>query len=168
VVLVSAPTALPHPIGVKVIQVRTAVEMRDAVVQEAAQAQALIMAAAVADYQPKAAAPGKIKKEGDTLQLELVRTPDTLSSVKGDLVRVGFAAESGDLIENAKKKLREKHLDLIVANDITASDSGFAVDTNRVILVNREGRVENLPLLLKSEVAHRILDRVAEFVTKKA
>ena len=168
VVLVSGPTSLPQPVGIEVIPVRTTLEMRDAIVKEVAGAHALIMAAAVADYQPREFSPNKIKKETATLHLELIRTPDILSSIRGDLIRVGFAAESGDPVENAREKLKAKDLDLIVANDITASDSGFAVDTNQVILLDREGKVESLPLLPKTEVAHRVLDRLAEYFRKKA
>jgi phosphopantothenoylcysteine decarboxylase/phosphopantothenate--cysteine ligase len=94
------------------------------------------------------------------LKLELVRTPDILAEVKGDFIRVGFAAESNDIVANAKKKLEKKKLDMIVANDITAADSGFGVDTNKVILIDKKGKVEKLPLMSKREVADRILDGV--------
>jgi phosphopantothenoylcysteine decarboxylase/phosphopantothenate--cysteine ligase len=166
VVLVSAPTALAPPFGVEVVQVQTALEMRDAIANATAQAEALIMAAAPADYRPRASAERKIKKGEGTLTLELVENPDILSEVKGDFVRVGFAAESEDLVQNAKEKLQRKNLDLIVANDITATDSGFGADTNRVVLIDRWGKTDRLPLLLKSEVAHRILDKVVELLPK--
>jgi phosphopantothenoylcysteine decarboxylase/phosphopantothenate--cysteine ligase len=143
-----------------VIYVETAAEMKVAVDGAVARTDALIMAAAVADYQPKEVTGAKIKKESTDLTLELVRTPDILAGVKGDFVRVGFAAESEDLIENAQKKLTQKRLDLIVANDITAADSGFGADTNRVTLIDKQGNVENLPLLTKKEAAEKILDRV--------
>jgi phosphopantothenoylcysteine decarboxylase/phosphopantothenate--cysteine ligase len=90
----------------------------------------------------------------------LERTPDILGTVKGNFVKVGFAAESGNLVENAREKLKQKKLDLIVANDITASDSGFGADTNRVTIIDRTGKVYRLPLLPKREVADKILDRV--------
>ena len=167
VVLITAPVALPQPVGVGVVPVRTAAEMKKAVAGAVAKADALIMAAAVADYQPKTVAREKIKKDNDGLTLELVRTPDILGEVKGDFVRVGFAAESNDIIANAKKKLEKKKLDLIVANDITATDSGFGVDTNKVILIDKKGKVEKLPLMSKREVADRILDGVVGLVGKQ-
>lgn len=167
VVLVSGPTALHPPVGVEVIQVQTAVEMWDAIVDATKKADALLMAAAVSDYRPAAAAKSKIKKERETLSIELVRNPEILGEVKGDFVRVGFAAESEDVVENARVKLKGKNLDLIVANDITAVDSGFGVDTNRVIIIDRQGKVESLPLLSKLEVAHKVLDRVVKLLPRK-
>jgi phosphopantothenoylcysteine decarboxylase/phosphopantothenate--cysteine ligase len=126
---------------------------------------ALIAAAAVADYRPESVSAEKIKKaDQPELVVRLVRNPDILGEVRGDFVRVGFAAESQDLIANARQKLAEKALDLVVANDITAPDAGFEVDTNRVVLVYPDGRAEELPLLSKYEVAHRVLDRVAELL----
>lgn len=160
VTLVTGPTALPAPPGVDVMLVQTAEQMRDAVLKATAAADVLIMAAAVADYRPAAVTEGKIKREADTLNLELVKTSDILGEVKGDIIKVGFAAESGDLIARATEKLRKKQLDLIVVNDITAKDSGFDTDTNRVTFIDRDGKAEQLPLMLKSEVAHKILDRV--------
>ena len=126
------------------------------------------MAAAVADYRPKKAAKDKIKKGEAGLTLELECTPDILGSVKGNFIRVGFAAESSNLVENAREKLKQKGLALIVANDITASDSGFGTDTNRVTIIDRKGKVDNLPLLPKREVADRVLDRVAASLAKKS
>jgi len=158
--LITAPTSLTEPAGIEVIPVRTAIQMKDAVTEATTQADALIMAAAVADYQPKKAAKAKIKKEAPTLTLELIRTPDILAEVKGSFLRVGFAAESGNLVENARQKLEKKQLDLIVANDITDKDSGFGVDTNKVIIINQNGKVKSLPLLTKREVADKILDKV--------
>jgi phosphopantothenoylcysteine decarboxylase/phosphopantothenate--cysteine ligase len=160
VTLVSGPTALPAPQGVDVMQVQTAEQMRDAVLKATAAADVLIMAAAVADYRPAMVTEGKIKREADTLNLELVKTSDILGEVKGDIIKVGFAAESGDPIARATEKLRKKKLDLIVVNDITAKDSGFDADTNRVTFIDRDGKSEQLPLMSKSEVAHKILDRV--------
>ena len=161
VVLVSAPTALAAPTGVELLPVQTTLEMRDAVARATEGADALIMAAAVADYRPRSPAAGKIKKGAESLTIELVQNPDILAEVKGDFVKVGFAAESENLVENATDKLKRKGLDLIVANDITATDCGFAVDTNRVVLIDRSGGVERHPLLPKSEVAHVVLDKVA-------
>ena len=162
VTLISAPTSLPEPVGTVVVQVQTASQMKEAVAKAAARADVLIMAAAVADYQPKDTAKNKIKKETPDLTLELVRTPDILAEVKGDFIRVGFAAESENLVANAKQKLQKKQLDLIIANDITSTGSGFGADTNQVTLIDRKGKVENLPLLTKREVADRILDKVVK------
>jgi phosphopantothenoylcysteine decarboxylase/phosphopantothenate--cysteine ligase len=166
VTLVTAPISLPEPVGVDVVKVNTAQEMHQAVDNATSRADALIMAAAVADYRSTKTATGKIKKGEAGLTLELEPTPDILSSVKGNLIKVGFAAESSNLMENAKQKLKQKGLDLIVANDITASDSGFGADTNRVTIINRKGKVDSLPLVPKREVADKVLDRVAELFSK--
>jgi phosphopantothenoylcysteine decarboxylase/phosphopantothenate--cysteine ligase len=126
------------------------------------------MAAAPADYRPKEAAANKIKKgASDTLSLELAENPDILGALKGNMIRVGFAAESENLLENANEKLRKKNLDLIVANDITMRNSGFDADTNKVVLIDREGRVTKLSLMPKLEVADKILDRVAALYAAK-
>ena len=161
-VLVSGPAALPEPYAVRVLPVRQAAEMRDAVLAECADADAVIMAAAVADYQPAEAVGQKIKRRQQGLSLSLVRTPDILAEIgrRAGLVKVGFAAETEDLLTNARRKLDEKRLDLIVANNVTAEGSGFGSDTNRVTLLDGEGE-EELPLMSKYEVAGRVLDRVA-------
>ncbi len=159
--LITASTFLPDPSGVQVTHVDTAVQMKKAVARAVAQADALIMAAAVADYQPEKTAKAKIKKEGSSLTLELIRTPDILAEVKGKFIRVGFAAESEDLVANAQRKLKQKQLDIIVANDITATGSGFGADTNKVTIIGRDGKAEDLPLMTKREVADRVLDSVA-------
>jgi len=165
VTLVTA-SSLPEPEGITVVPVETAVQMKRAVAKAVAKADALIMAAAVADYQPKAAAKSKIKKASPNLSLELVRTPDILGEVKGNFIKVGFAAESENLVANAKKKLAGKKLDLIVANDITDKDSGFGVDTNKVTLITKQGKAESLPLMSKREVADKVLDRVVGLLGK--
>lgn len=170
VALVTGPVALADPYAVEVIRVRRAAEMRDAVIEQCTDADALIMAAAVADYQPGEPLGHKIKRqEREGLTLSLVRTPDILAEVgsRPGLVKVGFAAESHDLIANARQKLREKDLDLIAANDITAEGSGFGSETNAVVLLDREGNREELGTLPKYEVAWRILDRVAELIDSK-
>ncbi len=168
VTLVTAPSALPDPVGVDVIHITSAVQMKKAVTKATAKTDALIMAAAVADYQPKSASKGKIKKAvaGPELSLKLVRAPDILADVKGDFLRIGFAAESTDrLIEHARKdELERKQLDLVVANDITAPDSGFDVDTNKVTLIDKQGNLEDLPLMTKREVAEKVLDRVVKLL----
>jgi len=158
VVLISGPTELPRPSGVEVIEAISASDMH-AAVRSALPADSLIMAAAVADYTPVERAEGKIKKGDGKLILELERTDDILKSVPDVKVKVGFAAESEDLIENAKGKLIEKKLDFIVANDV----GGFGSEENRVTIIDRAG-VEELPLLPKREVAERILDRVVRLL----
>ena len=162
-VLVSAPTSLAEPVGVRVTHTETALEMREAVLDASADADALIMAAAVADWRPSEASSRKLKKgEASTWSIELTRSPDILSEVPADsTIKVGFAAESEDLLDNAQAKLVGKGLHLIAANDITAQEGGFGSDDNRVLLLDREGAVEELPLMTKYEVGHRILDRVA-------
>jgi phosphopantothenoylcysteine decarboxylase/phosphopantothenate--cysteine ligase len=165
VVLVSGPVAFAAPCAIRVVPVQQAAEMRDAVVTECADADAVIMAAAVADYQPAEAVAQKIKRRQEELSLSLVRTPDILAELgrRPGLVRVGFAAESQDLVANAKRKLEEKGLDLIAANDITAEGSGFGSDTNKVTLLDGEGE-EELSVMSKYEVAGRILDRVVSLI----
>jgi phosphopantothenoylcysteine decarboxylase/phosphopantothenate--cysteine ligase len=163
VVLVSGPSALPDPYGVKVTRVKSAVQMRDAILEETADAQVLVMAAAVADYQPSEPVGDKIKREGrDTLNLSLMPTPDILSEVtsRPGLIKVGFAAESQDLLANAKAKIAAKGLNLIVANDITATDAGFSVDNNRVVVIDAQGKHDEWPLMTKYEVGWHILDAI--------
>jgi phosphopantothenoylcysteine decarboxylase/phosphopantothenate--cysteine ligase len=170
VTLVAGPTDLPDPYGLRVLRVRSAADMRDVMVPECRDADAVIMAAAVADYQAPDPAGTKLKRAGkEGLTLSLVNTPDVLAEIekRPGLVRVGFAAESHDLLANAKHKLEAKGLDLIAANDITASDAGFGTETNRVVLIDKKGK-EELPLMTKYEVAWRILDRVSELVRGRA
>jgi len=167
VTLITGPTLLTRPVGVEAIDVCTAEEMLQAVKSAISGADVLVMAAAVADYRPKTKAKEKIKKEGAGLTLELERTPDILGEVKGDFIRVGFAAESENLVENATQKLRRKNLDLIVANDITAKGSGFGVDSNQVTIIGKDGKAESLPLLHKKEVADKVLDKVAKLLTER-
>ena len=168
VTLVTAPTALACPYGVRLVPVRSAQEMRDAVAAACRETDALIMAAAVADFQPAVAAEHKIKKEGKAgLTLELAPTPDILAGRRGTFVRVGFKVESRDLIEHAREMLRRKGLDLVVANDVTAPGSGFATDSNQVTLIDASGAVEELPLLPKYDVAHRVLDRVVALLRER-
>jgi phosphopantothenoylcysteine decarboxylase/phosphopantothenate--cysteine ligase len=164
VMLVTATACLPETAGMQVIDVATAAEMKKAVTDAVKNADALIMAAAVADYRPENAATSKIKKDNDGLTLELVKTADILAETKGDFIKVGFAAETEDLIPNAQKKLKEKNIDLIIANDITDKDSGFDADTNKVTIIDKSGKVEELPLMSKREVADKILDRVVELI----
>jgi len=167
VILITAPTSLPEPVDIEAVSIKTAAEMKRAVAKALAQADALIMAAAVADYQPKNVAKAKIKKKSPSLTLELIRTPDILAEVKGNFLKVGFAAESEDMVANAKQKLEKKKLDLIVANDITDKDSTFGSDTNKVTLISRDGKIDSLPLLTKREVADKILDKVVGLLGKR-
>lgn len=167
VTLITGPTLLARPVGVEAIDVCTAEEMLQAVRSAISGADALVMAAAVADYRPRTKAKEKIKKEGAGLTLELERTPDILSEIKGDFIRVGFAAESENLVENATRKLRQKNLDLIVANDVTAKGSGFGTDSNQVTIISKDGKAESLPLLHKKEVADKVLDKVAKLLTER-
>jgi phosphopantothenoylcysteine decarboxylase/phosphopantothenate--cysteine ligase len=163
VVLVSGPTALPEPQGVTFVGVRSAEEMQRAVSAHAASASVVVAAAAVSDYRPPQASPSKLKKTDGPLRLELVRTPDILKGLgeaKGARLLVGFAAETEDLIANARRKLEAKNLDLIVANDVTAPGSGFGGSTNAVVLLRRDGKRTDVPLASKREVAERILDEV--------
>jgi phosphopantothenoylcysteine decarboxylase/phosphopantothenate--cysteine ligase len=168
VTLVTAPTGLPPVYGVDTVPVRTAAEMHDAVIDRLDATDVLIMAAAVADYRPAHTAEHKIKKQDGELVLRLERTVDILAAVAkrrtgpadGKII-VGFAAETENLLENARDKLLRKRLDLLVANDVSASDSGFEVATNRVTLLTPDGAPDPLSLLPKEEVAERILDRVA-------
>ena len=163
VVLVTAPTNLTAPALIDVVQVNTAEEMRVAIQARTATTDALVMAAAVADYRPTKAEDQKIKKTEDDLNIPLSKTTDILKNATGNFVRVGFAAESQNLVANAKAKVEAKQLDLIVANDITAEGSGFGSDTNQVTLIDRDLAVEELPLLSKYDVSNRILDRVKDF-----
>jgi phosphopantothenoylcysteine decarboxylase / phosphopantothenate---cysteine ligase len=161
VILVSGPTELPAPEGADWIPVRTAHEMRRAVLEHSAGATAVIMAAAVADYRPTAASAAKIQRSGERLVLELEPTPDILRELslnKGKLILIGFAAETDHLAENARAKLARKGVDMIVANDVTQEGAGFDADTNVVTFFLRDGREIALPKLNKMEVAQRILD----------
>jgi phosphopantothenoylcysteine decarboxylase/phosphopantothenate--cysteine ligase len=165
VVLISTPgarSALSAPLGVEVRPVVSAADMYEAVLAALPDADLLVMAAAVADYRPATVADQKIKKRDDDLTLQLAKTTDILAATAAlsseRLVRIGFAAESQDLLKNAADKLERKRLDMIVANDISRTDSGFGTDDNAVVLLDRLGGQHELPLLPKREVADRILD----------
>jgi len=163
VVLISGPTALATPAGVSRVDVGTAAEMLAAVEKHFPSATFAVFAAAVADYRPVEPAKSKLKKTSEGFALELEPNPDILAACarkKGHRIVVGFAAETSQVAANARKKLDEKSLDLIVANDVTAEGAGFDVDTNVVTLFSRDGRDLPLPKLTKREVAHRILDEV--------
>lgn len=171
VTLITAARGLPAPVGAAMVPVETAAEMRDAVLAAIEDADALLMAAAVADFRPAQVADQKIKKtatEDDALVLPLARTPDILLVVGQQRTRtgwprvvIGFAAESQDLLANAAAKLGRKGLDLIAANDITAPDAGFGTDTNRVVLLDAAGEQQPLELASKAVIAEKIMGRVA-------
>ncbi|TDX46751.1 bifunctional phosphopantothenoylcysteine decarboxylase/phosphopantothenate--cysteine ligase CoaBC [Orenia marismortui] len=166
VTLISAPTTLNDPKGVKKIEVRTAAEMEEMVLKYKAEQDIIIMAAAVADYRPKDYSDNKIKKESGDLVIRLERTEDILAKLgkdKDNQILVGFAAESDNLVENAKDKLARKNADLIVANDITSADTGFAADNNKVIIISKDREVD-IPKASKLEVAKQIIDQICEMI----
>jgi phosphopantothenoylcysteine decarboxylase/phosphopantothenate--cysteine ligase len=170
--LVSAPTGLPAPVGAHFIPVKTAQEMLEAVLAQAAGADGLIMAAAVADFRPRQVAANKLKKRDGIPQIELEAAPDVLAAVAAmgagrPRVVIGFAAESRDLLGNAAAKLKSKKLDMIVANDISGTDSGFGVDTNRVTLLFSDVKEQTLPLMRKDEVAETIIAHLAMLLETK-
>ena len=169
VCLITAPTALPPPVGARVINVNSVQNMLDAVMSESADV--LIMAAAGADFRPTHIAKDKLKKRDGIPQIELEAAPDILTTVAGShsekkrfKVVVGFAAENRDLLENASEKLTSKKLDIIAANDISAKDAGFAVDNNRVTLLFASGTTETLPLMSKMEVAEKIIEHTSRLL----
>ena len=156
VTLVSGPTALPDPFFVKTVRIRTAEEMQAAVVRESADADAVVMCAAVADFRTRSISPAKIRKDGGGLTLDLAVAPDILAGLgrdKGSRILVGFAAETGDLAQNAVAKMRNKNLDAIVANDVTRTDIGFESDDNEVRIFFSDGEVRDLPLATKEGIA---------------
>ncbi len=164
VALVTGPSALRAPYGVERVDASTVEEMLEALQPRTERCDALLMAAAPADFRPRQAADQKIKKaslHADHLTLPLTETPDIIASLPGGRVRVAFAAETENLRENARAKLAAKRAHLIVANDVTAAGSGFGTETNEVTILHRDGQAERLPLLSKYVVAHAILDRVA-------
>lgn len=171
VVLITTVDGLPWPSGARRVAVATAQEMLEAVLAECQNADVLIMAAAVADFRPATAAGQKIKKEGGAPTLTLAGNPDILLEVARQRQRlghpqvvVGFAAETENLLQNAQAKLARKSLTLMVANDVSATDAGFAVETNRVTLISADGAFETLPLMSKVEVAEKIVDRIVEIL----
>ena len=170
VTLVATHTKLADPAAVEVIHIETVAQMRTAILKACEKADVLIMAAAVSDFRPATAERHKIKKPigDDTLSLELAQNPDFLLEVPDRLVKVGFAAESKDLLKNARQKLATKRLNLIAANDITKPDSGFGTESNRVTILDNDGGVEEVPLCTKYEVGHRILDRVATLLNQRS
>jgi phosphopantothenoylcysteine decarboxylase/phosphopantothenate--cysteine ligase len=162
VTLITGPVALAPPEQANTIRVRSAAEMYRAVMNDLDSATIVVMAAAVADYRPVAAADQKIKKSGSSLTIELERTEDILEAVgrvKGSRVLIGFAAETENVVANARRKLEDKRADLIVANDVSSAEAGFDVETNRVTLISSSGASE-WPLLTKREAADRLFDAI--------
>lgn len=169
VILVSGPSSLINPPGVKIIRVETAAQMREAVLAEFDNVDVVIKAAAVADYRPELAAEQKIKKTGNTLTLTLVKNSDILRELgekKQHQLLIGFAAETQELLLHAQEKLINKNLDMIVANDVTLPGAGFNIDTNIVKVIHKDGCVEELPQLSKRQVAEILINKICEMLTK--
>ena len=169
VILISGPTSLETPSGVEMVNVTTALQMHDAVMENYNSADIVVMSAAVSDYRPAKIIEQKIKKGSDSIGLEIVPNPDILKELgKRKKTRqpllVGFAAESNDHLEEGKRKLLEKNLDLIVVNDILGSDTGFNADTNQVSLIDRDYELEKLPLLSKEECAYMIWNKIVKLI----
>lgn len=167
VILITGPTNLETPAGAQRIDIQSASQMREAVLKALPGSIGLIMAAAVADFRPSATSDHKLKKVSGAPEIRLEPTSDILYDVMlhkqengFPKITVGFAAETRDLLQNAKQKLEEKQLDLIIANDISAADAGFSVDNNRVTILDAGGGIEDLPLISKSEVAYTIIERI--------
>jgi phosphopantothenoylcysteine decarboxylase/phosphopantothenate--cysteine ligase len=170
VMLISGPTSLDVPTDVEFVGVSSAVEMRDAVMERVENATVIIKAAAVSDYRPSKIVGSKIKKSNKKSSIALELNPDIIfetGKMKGDRILIGFAMETEDIINNARNKLIEKNMDLIVANDLRQEGAGFQHNTNIVKLLDREGTVEELPLMDKMEVAEKILDRVSSICKKR-
>lgn len=163
--LVSGPATVNPPYGVSLFRVKTAEEMRQAVLKHCTDCDIIIKAAAVSDYRPEESARHKIKKGADCINLELVKNPDILAELgskkeESPCILVGFAAETEELIGNAREKLKAKNLDMIIANDVSRDDAGFEADTNEIKLIFSDGRLEDTSLMTKDEVADLILDRI--------
>jgi phosphopantothenoylcysteine decarboxylase/phosphopantothenate--cysteine ligase len=171
VILITGPASLPLPRrDIKFLPVRSAEEMRKAVFNSLVGSSVVIKAAAVSDYRPKVISQKKIKKGSSNTTLALERTKDILEELgkkKGNRILIGFAAETEDLIANAKKKLKEKNLDFIVVNDVTQPEAGFGSDTNQVKIIYPSGQVKDLPLMTKEEVSQLILDEVVRLLKRR-
>jgi phosphopantothenoylcysteine decarboxylase/phosphopantothenate--cysteine ligase len=166
--LVTTPTAIPNPASIEIIQIETVDQMRKAILKKCKEADVLIMAAAISDFRPSHISKHKLKKtSSNELSLTLIKTSDFLLEVPKNIIKIGFAAESRDLVKNARGKLLNKNLDLIIANDISTKDSGFGVDSNRVTIIGKNGIMKELPLHTKYEVGHRILDELIEILKQK-
>ncbi|SHE56966.1 phosphopantothenoylcysteine decarboxylase / phosphopantothenate--cysteine ligase [Thermoanaerobacter uzonensis DSM 18761] len=167
VILISGPTYIEVPKDVTFIPVETAVDMYNAVMMHLNEVDIVIGAAAVSDYKPKEIKKEKIKKDDEKLTIELVKNPDIMYEVgqkKGNKILIGFAAETTNLVEYAQRKLKEKNMDLIVANDVTQKGAGFEVDTNIIKIIDRNLNVKEYPLMTKIEASHVILDEIAKLL----
>ena len=161
VLLVSGPVSVAQPAGIRILKITTAAQMHEAVLANITWCDALVMAAAVADWRPQTTSNHKLKKSSMPAVLPIEKTPDILESVrdlKAHRLYIGFAAETENLVSEARRKLEQKGLDLIVANDVGKDDSGFESDTNRVTFLAPDGSIEELPLMSKADVAERIVD----------
>ena len=170
VTLITGPTNIPLPAVKNIIKVRTAQEMYEAVMDNYIKAAVVIKAAAVADYRPKVYVKEKIKKDDKPRAIELTRNPDIIAEIgknKNDIILVGFAMETKDLLANAAEKLKKKNMDLIVANSLRDEGAGFGEDTNKISIIDREGDIQSLPLMTKIEAAEQILARVQGLLKKK-
>ena len=170
VILISGPTNLRTPPGVKLIKINTALEMYDSVMDNFKEQNIIIKSASVSDYRPEAISEHKIKKNKGNLNLTLVKNPDILyelGKIKGDRMLIGFAAESDNIVKNAKDKMLGKNLDFIVANDITEEGAGFGADTNIVTIVDIDGKIEKIEKSSKVDIAHRILDKAKQMLEMK-
>lgn len=169
VTLVSASNMLENPIGIQIKRVRTSSEMYDVISKEITEMDAIIMAAAVSDWTPKKYSNSKSKKNGsENWSIELIKTTDIIANIsKPNLIKIGFAAESDNLIKNGKSKIQSKSLDLIIANDILDKENGFESDTNKVSIIHPNGDVEVIPTMPKYEVGNEILDRMIRLFNKK-
>ena len=170
VTLVSGPTNIAPPSNIKkLIKIESAKEMYNAIIENFDDNQVIIKSAAVADYKPKTYSDKKIKKNDDDLVIKLDRNKDIayeLGKIKKDKILVGFAAETNDIIENAKGKIQKKNFDFIVANDLTEEGAGFGTDTNIVKIIDKEGNINKYPQMKKDEVANVILDKVKSLLKK--
>jgi phosphopantothenoylcysteine decarboxylase/phosphopantothenate--cysteine ligase len=170
VTLITGPTNLSLPSVENIIKVRTAQEMYKAVIDNYKKSTVIIKAAAVADYRPKVFAREKIKKDDKPRSIQLERNPDIIAEIgqnKKNIILVGFAMETKDLLVNAREKLKNKNMDLIVANSLREEGAGFQTDTNKITILDREGDVQSLPVMTKIEAAEKILERVEVLLKKK-
>lgn len=169
VILISGPTNLDFPRGVTVRKVKTTREMLEAIKKDFDDCDALIKAAAPLDFRPIKVCKNKIKKTDDGLKLNLIRNPDIaeyFGSIKKKQILIGFAAETDNVIENAKNKITKKNLDMIVVNDVSLKDAGFSSETNIVTIIDKEGNITNYPKMTKSDVANVILDKLVNILNK--
>jgi phosphopantothenoylcysteine decarboxylase/phosphopantothenate--cysteine ligase len=162
VTLISAPSHLQDPIGITQKKISSAMDMKNILLPETSNADALIMAAAVGDWRSKTISTSKEKKHNDNIwTIDLVRNSDLISEITNpNIIKIGFAAETENLVKNSKKKIIDKKLDLIIGNDVSRKDIGFNSEQNEVVIINQSGEIENLPLMSKYDLSHEILDRV--------